>query len=197
VVERRLDRNRHAQCARRADHEAQLELDVEPARRPEARRAAALGQVLAARAHDVRAADDDGPRAAVVSDREPAPVRQQRLAAGAEHAAEVRRVVERGVEVGVVGDGERKPRLDAGERVRVALGARVAGQRCELLAGRLPRGAAGGHERVERGRRERVGGARERVEQAVAREAGEVEHALGDAGAGARAGARRGEDAVG
>ena len=51
---------------------------------------------------------DDGAGAAVVADRQVAPVRRQRVVVGAEHAADVARVVERGVEVDVVGDGERQ-----------------------------------------------------------------------------------------
>jgi hypothetical protein len=45
-----------------------------------------------------------------------APVRQQRLRAGTEHPADVRRVLERRVKVNVVGDREREQRLDVVER---------------------------------------------------------------------------------
>jgi uncharacterized membrane protein len=53
----------------------------------------------------------------VVADREVTPVGRQRVVVGAEHAADVAGVVQRGVEVGVVGDRERQVELDVGERV--------------------------------------------------------------------------------
>jgi hypothetical protein len=106
-------------------------------------------------------------------------------------------VVERRVEVGVVGDRERQQRLDVRERVRVALGPRISGERRELLARRVPRGRARGHERVQRRRRERVRGAGEAVEQPVARQRRQIEHAVAAARARARAPARRAEHAVG
>jgi hypothetical protein len=52
----------------------------------------------------------------VVADRQLAPVRQQRVGVGPEHPAEVRRVLERRVEVHVVADRDRQPRLDVGQR---------------------------------------------------------------------------------
>ena len=73
------------------------------------RGASASGRLrLAARAQDRRAARHHGAGAAVVADRQVAPVRQQRLDVGAEQAAEVRRVLDRRVEVDVVGDLERQ-----------------------------------------------------------------------------------------
>ena len=69
------------------------------------------------------AADDDGAGAAVVADRKPAPVRQQRLGVGPEQAAEVRRVLERGVEVDVVGDLERQAQRRVLERHEIRSGA--------------------------------------------------------------------------
>ena len=70
------------------------------------------GLRLALRPPHRRAADDDRACAAVVADRQVAPVRQQRLGVGPEQLPEVRRVLERGVEVDVVGDRERQLRLD-------------------------------------------------------------------------------------
>ena len=65
---------------------------------------------LPGRTDDGRPADDDGARATVVADRQVPPVRQERLGVGAEETPEVRRVLERRVEVDVVGDLERKVR---------------------------------------------------------------------------------------
>ena len=55
-----------------------------------------------ARPHDGVPLDDDGPAPAVVADGEVPPVREQRLGVGPEEPAEVRRVLERRVEVDVV-----------------------------------------------------------------------------------------------
>ena len=101
---------------------------------------------LALRPPDRRAADDDRAGAAVVADGQVAPVRQQRLGVGPEHAAEVRGVLERRVEVDVVGDREREQRLDVGERDR--LPRRCRGHR--LLGHALPGGATLRQQLVER-----------------------------------------------
>jgi hypothetical protein len=74
------------------------------------------GRALPARPPDRRAAHDDAARAAVVGDREVAPVGQQRLAAGPHDPPEVRRVLERGVEVDVVANRHRQHRLDRRQR---------------------------------------------------------------------------------
>ena len=114
--------DRRAQLRARAGDEAELELDVQARLGTERRGAAGLGRrALAARAPDRRAADHDRAGAPVVADRQVAPVRQQRVAVGAEHAPQVGRVLDRGVEVDVVADVDRQPRL---ERRR----ARIAGQ---------------------------------------------------------------------
>ena len=73
------------------------------------------GLALAARAHDRRPAGDHRAGAAVVADGQVAPVGQQRLGVGAEQAAEVRGVLERRVEVDVVGDLEGQVQLDVAE----------------------------------------------------------------------------------
>ena len=129
-----------------ADDEAQLELEVEPPRRPEGRRVGVRRLRLPLRPAHRRAADDDRAGAAVVADGQMAPVREQRLGVGAEHAADVRRVLERRVEVDVVRDREREQRLDLGERDRVACGGRVDG----LVGRALPRRAAARQQLVER-----------------------------------------------
>ena len=78
-------------CARRsADHEPELDLDVEPRARP-VLRAAAGAEDLAARPAHRRTADDDRRRAPVVADRHPLPVRRQRIAVGAQHPPAVLR----------------------------------------------------------------------------------------------------------
>ena len=115
------------------------------------RRRVGVGRLcLAVRPADRRAADDDRAGAAVVADRQVAPVRQQRLRVGPEHPAEVRRVLERGVEVDVVGDRERQLRLDLVERE--SRRPRRSGHR--LLGRALPGGAPLRQELVERARAE-------------------------------------------
>ena len=116
-----------------ADDEAELELDVEPLRRAEGGRRA----VWPCGRHDVGAAHDDGAGAAVVADRQVAPVGQQRLGVGPEQPAEVRGVLDRRVEVDVVGDLERQARLTRDLRA------------VEVLERVLPGAAAERHERVE------------------------------------------------
>ena len=72
---------------RRADDEADLDLDVEPPRRTEARPVLVRRLALAVRAHDVGARDDDRAGAAVVADGQVLPVRRQGLAVGPEDPA--------------------------------------------------------------------------------------------------------------
>ena len=134
VVGERGDRHRLAQRGRGADDEAELGLDVEPARSgrtsgPRRRAPCAARAAGRRRCRD----DDDGAGAAVVADREVPPVRQQRLAVGPEDPADVGGVVSRGVEVDVVGDLERQVQRHLGERHQVRLDVlaarRVAEQR--------------------------------------------------------------------
>ena len=121
------------------------------------RGASSVGSLrLAARAHDRRPAHDDRSRAAVVPDRQVAPVRQQRLRVRPEETSEIRRVLERRVEVDVVADRERKADLGVFERDEI--GARAN----ELVDARdrvLPRRAAEREKRVQcrRARRPRRG----------------------------------------
>ena len=96
--------------------------------------------MLAAGADDRRAARDDRAGAAVVADREMAPVRRQRLGAGPEDPPGVGRVVQRRVEVDVVGDRERQVQRDAASGTR----ARPRSPR------RPPTPPARPHQRVER-----------------------------------------------
>src|SRR6266545_2075239 len=116
VLQRALYRNRLAEARRLADHEAELELEVELLRRAEV-----VGLALTAWPPDLRAADDDRARAAVVADWEPAPVRRQRLLVGPEHPPHVRRVLERRVEVDVVRDRKRQLPLHLGNRYFLSL----------------------------------------------------------------------------
>ena len=101
-------RNRHPERAADADDEPELELDVEPSTRPEARLRIVGPFRLAAGPDDRCSSDDDGARTAVIADRKVAPVRQQRIRIRAEEASEVRGVLERRVEVDVVADPERE-----------------------------------------------------------------------------------------
>ena len=133
-------------------------------------------QVLPARPHDVGAADDDRARAAVVADGQPPPVGQQRLAAGAEDPAEVRGVVQRGVEVGVVArrrtaGAARRRRGDA--RCASARGSPRSAPSARAVAAQAP--GPRGHERVERPAR-RSAPPSPSISPS-AREPGEVEHA--------------------
>jgi hypothetical protein len=139
VLECALDGHRPATPAGPADHEAELELDVEAARRPVLPRPEwAMGP------QDGRAARDDRPGAAVVANRQVAPVRGQRLPARAEDAPRVGRVVQRRVEVDVVRDREGQVQVDRGERVRGRVVDRGRGR---------PRLGPGPHQGIERGRR--------------------------------------------
>ena len=134
VICERARRHRLGLRARHADDEAELELDVEASRRAVDGRVRVRRLRLAPRPADRRAADDDRSGPAVVADRQVTPVRQQRLRVGPEHPAEVRRVLERGVEVDVVRDGERQLRRHLVERDRVAR----SGRRERLLGRALP-----------------------------------------------------------
>ena len=111
-----------AGTARHADDEAELQLDVQPPRR-RVHRLRRVGRLqLAARPHDVGAADDDRAGAAVVADGQPAPVREQRLRVRPEHPPQVRRVLERRVEVDVVGDREGQVERRVGQADARAVG---------------------------------------------------------------------------
>ena len=114
-------RHRLPERGRHADDEAELGLDVEPAARAEGRRRVVGGLALPARADDVGARHDDRAGAAVVADRQVPPVRGERLGVGPEDPAHVRGVVQRAVEVDVVGDLERQVHRDLVERDRLSV----------------------------------------------------------------------------
>ncbi len=142
-------RHRFAESGPASDDEAELDLDVELARRAEPRRVAV--EVLAVRAADLGPGENDRAGAAVVADRQRAPVPQQRLAAGPKQPAHVRRVLERGVEVDEIRHGERQMESDAVEWV-AGLGSCID-RRDDPFDGAVPFPAAFGEEVVERHRR--------------------------------------------
>ena len=142
------------------DDEAQLGLDVQAARRAEDDPAVGAAS-LADRASHVSAADNHGAGPAVIADGHVLPVRRQGVLARAEDPPDVRRVVLGGVEVDVVGDGERQAQLETVER---------AGERLDCLAVRLvgqPRRDQGAHLRPGR-----PAGREEAVERAVGEQVG-------------------------
>ena len=153
VVAERRSAHRLAQRAADPDDEPELELDVETPARPVARGVVLRRLRLAGRANDRRPADDDRAGATVVADRKVAPVREERLGVRTEESAEVRRVLERRVEVDVVGDLEREVRRDSVERNHIAAPAvsELVDTRERVLPGR----ASEGEERIERRRLER------------------------------------------
>jgi hypothetical protein len=152
VIERPLDWHRLAATAGGSDHEAGLQLDVEPFARTEVAAAP-----LAAWPRDDAAGGDHRSGAPVVAHRQVAPVRHQRLALGPEHATQVGRVVDRGEEVDEVGDLEGQRELGPLDGARLLLDARS--ELAPVLGGAC-------HEGVQGARRERL------VESA------QVEHAL-------------------
>ena len=157
------------------------------------------GLALAARPDDVGVPDDDDRAgAAVVADREVPPVGQQRLVVGPEDPADVGGVVERGVEVDVVGDLERhvqrRPRRAAPGAARrgrarpSSVSRPVSQPRTVAHAGRpsAMNGLSVGARR--RGRPSSISPA------ATGRQ---VDHVVADAHADAGGSSPRGEDAVG
>ena len=145
VLGETLRRHRLAACARHADDEAELELEVEAARRRVHRRVSrpALERCPRGR-RDIGAADDDRARASVVADRKPAPVRRQRLGVGPEEPAHVRRVLERRAR----SRRSRRPRTaGAASRRRAHARAVVRARGRERLG---PRVGAERHQRIER-----------------------------------------------
>ncbi|HEV2815101.1 MAG TPA: hypothetical protein VGW10_17735 [Solirubrobacteraceae bacterium] len=147
--------------------EAQLQLDVEPRLGAEGRRPARLGRrALAVWAADRGPAHDDRPGATVVADRQVAPVRHQRVAVRPEHAAEVRGVLDRRVEVDVVADVDRQRHLGAGERRQRALVPSLVDRLAQLLPRGVPRRAPERDEGVEGRLLEHVGRHRGQAERA-------------------------------
>src|SRR5262249_26831212 len=137
--------HRSAERAPDAHDEAELELEVEALARAEARRLVRRLR-LATRPRHRRPTDHDRPRAAVIADRKMAPVREERVGVGTKEPAEVRRMLERGVEVDVVRDLERQMYLDVVERDQLRA---AVDQLDDALDGPLPRTAPGSEEAVE------------------------------------------------
>src|SRR5262249_3402572 len=105
VVEGAVDGDWFAERIAGADEAADFELVIEGAGGTEFRLCAARGKELAARPTDGRSADNDRTGAAVIGNREVQPVRRERVLGPADDRADVRGMVARGVEVGVVADG--------------------------------------------------------------------------------------------
>ena len=139
-----LHRHLRSARARHADDETELELEVDPLGRAERRCVRAPSDALPVRPAHRRAAHDDGARTTVVGDREPTPTRYERLAAGTEHPSHVRRVLERRVEVDIVGNLERQVHRDFGVR-RARTVVRTCSRDCFV-----PCLASERHERIER-----------------------------------------------
>ena len=180
-----------------ADDEAQLGLDVEARRRSVRRQVVRRSLPLAARADDVRARHDDRARAPVVADRQVLPVGEQRLLVGAEHPADVGRVVLGGIEVDVVADREGEShgdRVDGrqGRLHEVALGL-VGQQPGDPGARRVPHRRPRRHEGVERGLVEELVG----VHHVGGGHDAQVEHLVADADRDPRVLPGAGEDAEG
>ncbi len=108
----RVGGDRAAHLAAHTDDRRHLELDVEARARPVQRLRGAGGERQPVRAHDRGAAHHDGAGAAGVADREVAPVRQEWFRARPQQLAEVRGVVQAGVEVDVVADLHRQHHLE-------------------------------------------------------------------------------------
>ena len=108
------------------------------------------------------------PDASVIADREVPPVREQRLRVRAEEAAEVRRVLERRVEVDVVADLDGKMQRRVLERKQLGS---AGDELADALGDVLPGDATEREERVERR------GLEDRAEAG----GGEVEDAVADA----------------
>ncbi len=151
VVAERGSRHGLPQATRSPDDEAELELEVEAAARPERRRLGVRRLGLPARPDDRRAGHDERARAPVIPDRDVSPVREQRLAVGTEQPPQVGRVLERRVEVDVVAGLDR-------EMHRRGVDGYAVGTRLDELVDAcchvLPDGSAQREERVQRRRPE-------------------------------------------
>ena len=130
-----------------AHDEADLGLDVQLTRRHALDRVPLADQ--AGRPPNGGARHDDGRCPTVVADGQVSPVRQQRLTARSEDVTEVRRVLERRVEVDVVADVDRPAQpdpVDARQRGHHGLVPEVVDQ---AFPGAAPLVGAGGQELVE------------------------------------------------
>ena len=178
------DRDRLAELVAAADQRADFELVVETPTGPELR-LGGLGLELAERPRKAVPARAQRRTAAVVADRHPLVVRQQRLV-GAKQLADRRRVMNAGVEVGVVADAARHAHLglrlrDEARSQRRGLFAAVAQRLRQGRTNRASIGMAARHERVEVALRQRHERIARRITPGAAR-AGptQVEHLVAD-----------------
>jgi hypothetical protein len=142
---------RPAESGAGADDEADLGLEVHPARRAERRRVLGRRLALAARPPDRGAGHHDRAGPAVVADRHVLPVGRQRGRPRPEDPADVAGVVLARVEVDVVADRERQVQPDVAQRVRhgqVPVRADEVGEPGPDLG---PASTALGHEAIQRG----------------------------------------------
>ena len=106
AIPRIRDGNRRTKFIRTTDEEANLEFVVHQLRWTKGRRTVVVRNRLTMRPNDRCAARHKRTRATVVTDRNVLPVWQKRIR-WPEHRADVRRVMERRVEIGVVADDKR------------------------------------------------------------------------------------------
>ncbi len=174
MVEGLLQRDAFPQRISRADDEGELGLVVEAPARAERRAGLVRRFCLAAGAYHGSARDHHRRGAAVVADRQPLVVRQQRVV-GAEQPADVGGVEHRGVEVGVIADRHRQEQLGALDRHQVFFKTFLFLYQCsgDFLAQAFPRRPAHRGKAVQR-------------RPALHAERGEVEDLVADGDAGAR-----------
>ena len=110
VLGRFADRNGGAELGTHADEGAELELEIEIARRPVARHVLIRAFALALRPLHRRAADAHRRGAAVIGDRHIFVVRHQRIVRP-EHAAGIAGVENRGEKIGEIAERHRQPDL--------------------------------------------------------------------------------------
>ena len=153
-----VDRDRLSQRISPANEESDFRLVVEGLRRTERRRERVGQSALAHWPAHGGVAHDDRRGPSVIRDRDVLVVGQQRIIR-AKQLPDVRRVVDRGVEIGVIANRDRQPELDVGhadqDAVRAiarATRARVVGgeERARPGAQRAHRGSPGREEGVER-----------------------------------------------
>ena len=137
MLRRLADRDGFAEFGRHADVEAELQLEIEIARRSVARRRFLRALALAARPLDRRAADPNRRGAAVIGNRHVFVVRQQRIV-GPKRAPGIGGVEDRGVEVGEIADRDRQGDLGLRHRRQMPPQALVAAIRAQAARQRQP-----------------------------------------------------------